>query len=172
RQIADWARRQKQGVVLKPLNLSGGRGIRRIKRSSVFGSCLSGRQVRFSVKGPVICQEFLAAAKKGDKRILIWNGNILGAFLRVPKAGEFRANLHQGGKFVATMLTPREIKIAKTVGRWAKKQGLYFIGLDVIGGFLTEINMTSVMGIREVNVLYGKQVEKKIVGDILRRVSS
>lgn len=162
-QIADWARCQKKGVILKPLHLSGGRGIKWIKRSSVRGPWSM-------VHGPNICQEYLPAAKKGDKRILMWNGKILGAFLRVPKRGEFRANLHQGGKFVATTLTPREIKIAATVGRWAKKQGLYFIGLDVIGGYLTEINMTSVMGIREVNVLYGKQVEKTIIDSILRKM--
>ncbi len=157
--LLSWAKQFKNGVVLKPLHYSGGVGVRWLKN---FKSC--------TITEQTLCQEYLPAAKKGDKRILLWDGKILGAYLRVPKPGEFRANLHQGGKFVATQLTPREIKIAKTVGLWAKRQRLYFVGMDLIGGYLTEINVTSPMGIREVNVLYHLKVEKTIIDSILRKI--
>lgn len=156
-QISKWGKQFRNGIVVKPIGEGGGRGITR--KPPKKGGPL------------VICQEFLAAAKKGDKRILIWNGKILGAFLRVPKKGEFRANLHQGGRYVPCILTAREKKIAATVGLWAKKQGLYFVGLDVIGGYLTEINVTSPMGIREVNTLYNKKVEVGMIDSICQAVS-
>ena len=172
RQICDWARSQKNGVVLKPLHLSGGTNIHWIKRSAVSNQRSAKILKQMTANGlePIICQEYLMAAKKGDKRILVWDGKILGGFLRKPKPGEFRANLHQGGRFVACELTARDKKIAHKVGKWAKAKGLYFVGLDVIGEHLTEINVTSPMGIREVNVLYGECVEKEIIHSILKRI--
>lgn len=170
KEILKWGRKFSQGIVVKPLNQGGGRGIHWIKRSAVSDqrSVQIIRKMTASGMEPIIAQEYLPAAKKGDKRILLWNGRVLGVFLRVPRPGEFRANLHQGGRFVATTLTPRDRKIAEKVGQWAKKEGLYFVGLDVIGKHLTEINVTSPMGIREVNTLYGLQVECDMIGNVLR----
>ena len=117
----------------------------------------------------MIVQEFLSEVKKGDKRVLLWNGKILGAFLRRPtKKGEFRANLHLGGKFEACTLTPQEKERAKKVALWCKKEKLAFVGLDMIGAHITEINITSPMGIRELNVLYGMKVEKTMIDSLLK----
>ncbi|MDO8528182.1 MAG: glutathione synthase [Deltaproteobacteria bacterium] len=173
-QILEWSRKFSKGIVLKPLNLSGGLGICWFKKTDI-GHRTSDiekkiKQMTADETEPVIAQEYLSAAKIGDKRILLWDGKILGGFLRIPRAGEFRANLHQGGHFVKTVLTSYDKKIATWVGKWAKKEGLYFVGLDVIGRHLTEINVTSPMGIREVNVLYGLQVERNIIGALVKRI--
>lgn len=159
--LQEWAKPFQEGIVLKPLNDAGGRGVRWLKPNQI-------RAVKLSE--PMLAQEYLSAAKNGDLRVMIWNGNILGSFRRIPKKGEFRANLHMGGDFVAHRITRTQEKIAKEIGKWCKRVGLYFVGLDLIGNQVTEINVTSPMGIREVNVLYGVQIERKIIGDILNCV--
>ena len=172
-QILEWGKRFANGIVVKPIGYSGGNGIRWLKTNKRRATSDERRillKMTDKETRQVICQEFLSAAKMGDKRILMWDGKILGAFLRKPKAGEFRANLHQGGRFVKYRLNACDLKIAKEVGSWCKARGLYFVGLDVIGDHLTEINVTSPMGIREVNVLYGKKVEKTMLDSILKKL--
>lgn len=151
----------RQGAVIKPLHAAGGRGVIRIERSEpnldalLFAATEGGRW-------PVVCQEFLPGIIKGDKRILIAGGEPIGAFLRKAKPGEFRANLHLGGSFHKTILTPREKKLATEVGLALAARGLLFAGLDVIDGHLTEINVTSPMGIRELNLTAGGRAERRV----------
>lgn len=163
-----FARRQKRGIVLKPLFSSGGRGVFYLKPGdtnfSVAFEALSeeGRQY-------VLCQEYLKEAERGDKRIMILNGEILGYFLRVARKGEHRANLHSGGILKKCRLTLQERERALRVGQRLKSEGLSLVGLDFIGEKLTEINVTSPMGLNEINWAMGGHSEKKVIDFVEER---
>ncbi|MDO8494067.1 MAG: glutathione synthase [Deltaproteobacteria bacterium] len=163
--FCSWAAGFAEGVVVKTLNEAGGRDVYRVAKSELKTAKTEAivKKISDGEQRPFMAQEFLPAIKNGDKRILLWDEKILGAFVRKPKEGEFRANLHLGGEFSACELTKRDLEIAAKVGAWAKKEKLPFVGFDLIGDYLTEINITSPMGIREINALYGKQIEKEIV---------
>src|SRR3546814_792326 len=100
---------------------------------------------------PVIVQKYLADVRKGDKRIILVDGKAVGAINRVPAEGEARSNMHVGGKAEKSMLTKREQQICEAIGPELKKRGLIFVGIDVIGDYLTEINVTSPTGIQEID---------------------
>jgi glutathione synthase len=102
-----------------------------------------------------VAQAFIEKASEGDKRILTVDGEVIGAVLRVPARGELRNNFHAGGSPVATELSERELEICARVGPYLKERGQFFAGLDVIGGYLTEINVTSPTGMQEINRLGG-----------------
>ncbi|EDM74374.1 glutathione synthetase [Plesiocystis pacifica SIR-1] len=102
-----------------------------------------------------VAQQFLPDAKRGDKRILIVDGEAVGAVLRVPAAGELRDNFHTGGSPALTELSPRDREICGEVGPWLRERGILFAGIDVIGDYLTEINVTSPTGMQEINRLGG-----------------
>lgn len=161
-ELKRWAKGFKEGIVVKPLNNAGGREVRWLKNLS-----------EINLTQTIMAQEYLPAIAQGDKRVMLWRGENLGAFVRRPtKPGEFRANLHLGGKFEKTELTPKEREITQEIALWSKKEKLHFVGLDMIGEKLTEINITSPMGIRELNVLYGWHVEKIIVDDLVKRLNA
>lgn len=160
---------QKKGSILKPLNSSGGRGVFYLKPHD------SNTKVAFETLGQegreyVICQEYLPAVQKGDKRILLLGGEILGYFARVPAKGSHRANLHSGGHMKACKLNAEEIKIAEFVGRVLQGWGIDFAGIDLIGGKLTEVNVTSPMGIREINAMQKIKAEKKFMDLLEERI--
>ena len=151
----------KKSAVLKPLGGKGGEGILFIEagdrnfNSLVEISTLRGRE-------PVMVQEYLPAAKQGDKRIVLLDGEPIGAVNRVPSGNEFRGNMAVGGKAAKVDITDREKEICALVAEQLRKDELYFVGIDVIGGYLTEVNVTSPTGIREIdrfnNVSLGTQV--------------
>lgn len=103
----------------------------------------------------IVVQQYLPAAREGDKRILVIDGEPVGAILRVPRGDDHRGNIHQGGTTVACELTERDRLICATLAPRLRADGLSFVGLDVIGGFLTEVNVTSPTGIRELQALSG-----------------
>lgn len=103
----------------------------------------------------VVCQEYIPAAREGDKRILLLDGEPLGAILRVPPDDDHRGNIHVGGEVHGTDLTERDREICETVGPRLAEDGLWFAGIDVLGGILTEINVTSPTGIQEMSRLDG-----------------
>jgi glutathione synthase len=107
---------------------------------------------------PVIVQRYLPEVRKGDKRIVLVDGKAVGAINRVPAEGEARSNMHVGGKPEACSLTKREEEICATIGPELKKRGLIFTGIDVIGDYLTEINVTSPTGIREIKRFGGADI--------------
>lgn len=159
----------KKSAVLKPLGGKGGEGILFIEAGDRnFNSLVEISTLRG--KEPVMVQEYLPAAKKGDKRIILLEGEPIGAVNRVPSGNEFRGNMAVGGKAVKVNITDREKEICAIVAEQLRKDELYFVGIDVIGGYLTEVNVTSPTGIREIdrfnNVSLGKQViewlEKKL----------
>lgn len=133
-------------VVVKPLHGKAGEGVFRIGRD---GTNLAALAELFSAiaREPFIVQAFLPAVSDGDKRIILIDGAVAGAINRRPGKGEFRSNLAAGGTAEATGLSPREQEICDALGPELKARGLMFVGIDVIGGHLTEINVTSPTGI-------------------------
>ena len=118
-------------------------------------------------KVPVMLQRFLPEVTNGDKRILLVNGDPLGAINRRPKPGDFRSNLAVGGQAEATELSSCEKKICKTLASSLKEEGLFFVGIDVIDGMLSEINVTSPTGIREVEKLMDIPLADQIIERLL-----
>ncbi len=136
-------------IILKPLYGNGGEGVVRLKPDDEnFNSLLELFTRHYKV--PVMAQRYLPEVRKGDKRIILVDGKAVGAINRVPAEGEARSNMHVGGRAEPTTLTAREHEICEAIGPTLKKMGLIFVGIDVIGDWLTEINVTSPTGIQEV----------------------
>jgi len=141
-------------IVMKPLYGHGGGAVFRITRDDLnFGSLYDMFAVTFREQWVV--QKFLPAVKQGDKRILLVDGDFAGAVNRIPAADDLRSNMVRGGAPAATDLTAREREICKRLGPALRERGLLFAGIDVIGDWLTEINVTSPTGIRAVKNLGG-----------------
>jgi glutathione synthase len=148
-------------VVMKPLHGHGGAAVFRIMPQDMnFGSLYDMFSVTF--KEPWVIQRFLPEVKHGDKRIILVDGEFAGAVNRVPAPDDLRSNMVRGGAAQATELSPREQEICKTLGPALRAQGLLFVGIDVIDGFLTEINVTSPTGIRAVARLGGPDIAARI----------
>ncbi len=147
-------RAQHKDIIIKPLYGNGGAGIFRIKEDdSNYASLL---ETFFAMsREPVMVQAFLPAVSQGDKRIILIDGDVAGGFNRIPQKGETRSNLHVGGTAAAVELSPRDLEICARIGPELKKRGLLFVGIDVIGGHLTEINVTSPTGVRELQHFTG-----------------
>lgn len=139
-----------QDIIVKPLDGMGGSRIFRLTMSDPnIGVILE--TITDHGQQTIMVQQYVPEITQGDKRILVINGDPLPYSLaRIPKAGETRANLATGGKGVAQALTKRDLEIATTIGKTLKAEGLLFVGLDVIGDYLTEINVTSPTGIVEI----------------------
>ena len=119
---------------------------------------------------PFIVQKYLPEVRKGDKRIILVDGVAVGAINRVPDPGEVRSNMHVGGEAQKTKLTAREIEICETIGPILKEQGQIFVGIDVIGDYLTEINVTSPTGIQEIMRFDGIDIASLIWDAIERKL--
>lgn len=141
-------------MILKPVYGYGGRGVVIAREDDPNLSTLFELATRDG-EGWTIAQAFVPEAKDGDKRILLVDGEPIGAVLRVPAAGELRNNFHMGGRPELTELTPRDRQICARVGPFLRDRGQFFVGLDILGGYLTEINVTSPTGMQEVNRLRG-----------------
>ena len=148
--------------IIKPLDRMGGSGIFMLRDDDPnLGSILE--TATDDGDEMVMIQEYLPAAKEGDKRILLMDGEPLGAVLRVPKGLDFRGNMAAGGEAVACPIDEADQLIIETVRDQLRANGLTFVGLDVIGGRLTEVNVTSPTGVQEINRLHGLQVERRVM---------
>jgi glutathione synthase len=148
-------------VVMKPLHGHGGAAVFRVTPQDMnFGSLFDMFSVTF--REPWVIQRFLPEVKQGDKRIILVDGEFAGAVNRVPAADDLRSNMVRGGAARATDLSPRESEICKRIGPALRERGLLFVGIDVIDGLLTEINVTSPTGIRAIAALGGPDVAGKI----------
>ena len=159
-------------IILKPLEGMGGASVFRLRRGdpniNVVIETLTMRGARFTM-----AQRFIAEVSKGDKRILMVDGEpIPYALARIPAPGETRANLAAGGHGVGAALTERERWICQQVGPVLRAKGLLFVGLDVIGGYLTEINVTSPTCIRELDALYGLNISALLLDAVEKRVAN
>ncbi|WP_295556894.1 glutathione synthase [uncultured Hyphomicrobium sp.] len=150
-------RRTHKDIILKPLYGNGGASVFRIRPEDTnLGSLVELFQTVF--REPFMVQEYRAEVRDGDKRIILVDGEYAGAINRVPAEGETRSNLHVGGTAAKTELTEREREICARLGPELKRRGLIFTGIDVIGGYLTEINVTSPTGIRQVKAFGGADI--------------
>ncbi|QIG96188.1 MULTISPECIES: glutathione synthase [unclassified Bradyrhizobium] len=154
-------RDQHGAVVMKPLHGHGGAAVFRVMPQDMnFGSLFDMFSVTF--KEPWVIQRFLPEVKHGDKRIILVDGEFAGAVNRVPAPDDLRSNMVRGGAAAATELSDREREICATVGPALRELGLLFVGIDVIDGNLTEINVTSPTGIRAIQRLNGPDVAAKV----------
>ncbi len=149
-------------MIVKPLYGRGGEGIFHVHRGDRNLASILEQSTRFGTS-LVMAQRYLPAVRQGDKRILLLEGEPLGALLRIPAEGETRANLHVGGRAVRTSIDGDDQKIILAIKPKLRELGLFFVGIDVIGGFLTEINVTSPTGIREVNELENRGLESDVI---------
>jgi glutathione synthase len=161
-------RAEHKDIILKPLYGNGGAGVFRVKPDDENLGALLEMFTQF-YREPVIVQRYLPDVRKGDKRIILVDGEFAGAINRVPAKGEARSNMHVGGRPEATTLTKREQEICTALAPELKKRGLIFTGIDVIGDYLTEINVTSPTGILEVRRFGGPDIAKLIWDAIERR---
>ena len=154
-------RKEHGDVVMKPLYGKGGEAVFHVGAKDInFGSLYDLFATTFREQWVV--QKFLPAVKEGDKRIILVDGEFAGAVNRVPAPDDLRSNMVRGGVPKATDLTAREREICKTIGPALRERGLLFVGIDVIDGYLTEINVTSPTGIRAIKNVGGPDVAKLI----------
>jgi glutathione synthase len=144
--------REHGDIILKPLFGNGGAGVFRLRAGDENLTALL--EIYESIqREPVMVQRYVPEIRQGDKRIILVEGEAMGAVLRVPPEGEARANLHVGARPVPAKLSPRDHEICTAIGPTLRAQGLVFVGIDVIGDWLTEINVTSPTGIQEIERL-------------------
>jgi len=154
-------RDEHKDIIIKPLFGNGGSGVFRLKPGDEnFNSLLE----MFSQRSrePVIAQRYLPEVRQGDKRIILIDGKAVGAINRVPAEGEARSNMHVGGVAVKSALTRREEEICEIIGPELARLGLLFVGIDVIGDWLTEINVTSPTGLQQIDRFDGVSLEAQI----------
>ncbi|ODU19730.1 MAG: glutathione synthase [Sphingomonas sp. SCN 67-18] len=158
-------------IIVKPLHGNAGSAVFRIPAG---GANLASLVELFGDvwREPFMVQAFLKEVSGGDKRIVLIDGEVAGAINRIPGAGEIRSNLAAGGHAEATALTERELEICAAMGPELKKRGLLFVGIDVIGGYLTEINVTSPTGIVAIDAFNGTDTPGMIWDAIERRLAT
>jgi glutathione synthase len=157
-------------VILKPLFGNGGAGVFRVGPGDENINSLLELFTQL-YREPIIVQRYLPEVRRGDKRIILIDGEPAGAVNRVPKAGEARSNLHVGGRAEKAVLTDRDQEICAAIGPTLKERGLVFVGIDVIGDYLTEINVTSPTGLQEIDRFDGVCLEARIWDAIEARLA-
>ena len=152
----------KEATILKPLGNKAGEGILFLQSGDRnFNSIVELSTLQGQV--PVMVQNYLPQAKEGDKRIILLNGEPIGALNRLSSGSDFRNNMATGGTVAQTTITPREQEICSHLAAKLRQDGLIFVGIDVIGGYLTEVNVTSPTGIREIDRLDGTHLAHQVI---------
>lgn len=175
-EVMDFRARHKD-IIVKPLFGNGGAGVFHIAPEDENLNALLELFTEL-YREPLIVQRYLPEVRKGDKRIILVDGVAAGAINRVPPPGEARSNMHAGGKAVRATLTSREKEICEAIGPTLVEKGLVFVGIDVIGNWLTEINVTSPTGIQEIDRfdsvsvegLIWDAIERRLTEDVVRRL--
>ncbi|NCU50335.1 MAG: glutathione synthase [Candidatus Fonsibacter lacus] len=146
-------------TIIKPLYGNGGEGISKLEGINVM---LKRKILKLinKYKQPIVMQKYLSEIKEGDRRIILIDGEYVGSVARIPKKGSVTANFHTGGTAKKVGLIRRDKKICNILKPFLKKNKLFFTGIDIIGNYLTEINVTSPTGIQEINRLNGARLEK------------
>ncbi len=161
-EILEFARDSGGRAVIKPLDGAGGVGVMSLTAGDRNARAIVD-VVTHEGKRPAMVQAFLDKVTEGDKRVLLLDGEPLGAILRVPRGDDFRANIHVGGSVVATELTARERQIVDDLAPRLRADGLFFVGLDLIGEHLTEVNVTSPTGIQELGRHSGQRPDERVI---------
>nr|WP_294550589.1 glutathione synthase [uncultured Rhodopila sp.] len=154
-------RAEYKDIIVKPLYGNGGAGVFRIRPDDENLAALLEMHFARS-REPLMFQRYEAAVRRGDKRIILVDGEPAGAVNRVPAEGEARSNMHVGGRAEKSLLTARDLEICAAIGPTLRDQGLIFVGIDVIGDYLTEINVTSPTGLQEIARFDGVRIETAI----------
>ncbi|MBI1263768.1 MAG: glutathione synthase [Alphaproteobacteria bacterium] len=154
KEIRAFFERHNRDIVVKPLFGNGGAGVFRIRETAENLASLVELFQQVS-RDPLMAQAFVPDVRNGDKRVILIDGEPIGAINRIPAEGEVRANMHVGGKAVESTLSERDLEICAIIGPELKRRGLVFVGIDVIGRYLTEINVTSPTGLQELRRFSG-----------------
>ncbi len=158
-------------MIVKPLDGHGGEGVfLATAKDRNLGAILEA--VTQYESRLIMAQRYLPEARKGDKRLIVLNGEPLGCMLRVPRDDENRGNIHVGGNCVKAPVTARDREICKMLKPRLERDGLYFVGLDIIGDYLTEVNVTSPTGVQEIDRLDGVNLEGKVIDFVESRVAA
>jgi len=164
-ELLAFMKRNGDEMILKPLDGKGGEGIFHVHKDDRNLFSLIEMATHFGAR-PTMAQRYLPAIREGDKRILLLEGEFLGAVLRVPSDVEVRANLHVGGTAVQTELGDADRRVVEAVGPVLRREGLFFVGIDMIGEHLTEVNVTSPTGVQEINALEGVRLEERVIARV------
>ena len=156
-------------MIVKPLDGKGGEGVFHLRHGDRNLFSILETATGFGTRW-TMAQQYLPAVRRGDKRILLLDGEVLGALLRVPAAGETRANLHVGGTPASAPLDDDDRRIVERIRPALQRDGLFFVGIDVIGGRLTEVNVTSPTGIQEIGALEQTRPELRVIEAAERKV--
>jgi glutathione synthase len=161
-------RKEHKDIILKPLYGNGGAGVFHLKPDDENLNAML-EQFTQLYREPIIVQRYVPEVRLGDKRIILVDGEPAGAVARIPAEGEARANFHAGGSARKATLSARDREICASIGPALRERGLVFVGIDVLGDYLTEINVTSPTGIQEIDRLDGVKIEAQIWDAIERR---
>jgi len=153
---------QHQDIIAKPTDAFGGQSVFHIEKGNTNTKVILETLTKRYDK-PIILQKYVPESKNGDKRILLLGGEILGALLRMHEEGEHRNNFFAGGKPMPATINARDKKIIDTLRPHLQKLGLYFVGIDILGDYLIEVNVTSPTCLQEMNRLYNLKLEEKVI---------
>jgi glutathione synthase len=156
-------------MIIKPIDGHGGSGIFYVHRDDRNLNSLLETATREG-REAIIAQRYLPEVRQGDKRLIVLNGAPLGCTLRVPRADEHRGNIHVGGTCIKAEVTPRDREICRELALHLRQEGLYFVGLDIIGEYLTEVNVTSPTGVQEIDALNNVRLEANVIDFAERQV--
>jgi glutathione synthase len=156
-------------MIIKPIDGHGGSGIFYVHQHDRNLNSLLETTTREG-REPIIAQKYLPEVRQGDKRLIVLNGAPLGCTLRVPRADEHRGNIHVGGTCIKAEVTPRDREICRELAPRLRQEGLYFVGLDIIGDYLTEVNVTSPTGVQEIDALNNVRLEVQVIDFVERTV--
>jgi glutathione synthase len=157
-------------MIIKPLDGCGGAGVFHLHRGDRNLNAIL-ETATDNGKRMIMAQRYLPEVRRGDKRLILLDGEPLGAVLRVPREDEHRGNIHVGGAVLKAGVTARDREICATLALRLHADGLYFVGLDIIGDWLTEVNVTSPTGVQEINSLDGVRLEKNVIDFVEGRVA-
>jgi glutathione synthase len=145
-----------EDIIIKPLYGNGGEGIHRSQNGLLEGIDIHGDYLKM----PIMAQKYIPEISEGDRRIIFFDGDYVGSVARIPSEGSIKANFHAGGSAKKTGLVFRDQQIIEALGKELKKIDLFFVGIDIIGNFLTEINVTSPTGLKQINKLNNVKLEQ------------
>ena len=158
-------------MIVKPLDGHGGEGVFHAHAGDRNLNAILEAVTRFESR-PIMGQRYIPEIRNGDKRLIVLNGEPLGCTLRVPRDDEHRGNIHVGGNCVKADITPRDREICGLLRPRLERDGLYFVGLDIIGDYLTEVNVTSPTGIQEIDQLNGTNLASNVIDFVESRIPS
>jgi glutathione synthase len=158
-------------MIIKPLDGAGGAGVFHLHHRDRNLNAILESATDYG-RRPLMAQRYQPEIRQGDKRVIVLDGQPLGGVLRVPRDDETRGNIHVGGATVQSPISDRDRAICARLAPRLRRDGLWFVGLDVIGDWLTEVNVTSPTGIQEINALDGVALERNVIDFVEQRATA